>query len=828
MSADGKIEIQLKLESDDYESALNRAKQQTDTFADKIKDTTSEGSEGFTVLKGAIANMVSEGIQRAIQAIKEFAAETIQVGSEFDTSMSDVQAKSGATASELEALRSKAKEMGSTTKFSATEAADAMGYMAMAGWKTDDMLEGITGILALAAAGNTDLATTSDIVTDALTAFGQSADEAGRLADIMAAASSNANTNVELMGETFKYVGPVAGALGYSMEDTSVAIGLMANAGIKGSQAGTSLRSIISKLVSPTKEGATAMEELGISITNADGSMKPFGEVIDILRDKMGGLSEAEQAQMAKTIAGQEAMSGLLAIVNASPEDYNKLTEAINNSSGAAEQMAATMQDNLGGDITTLKSKLEGVQISLYEQFEPALRFAVKGLQKLSDAFKWCIDNIPGFVPAVTALATALGILAGALAISTLIDMVKNAMIGLNTALLTNPIVLIVAAIAGLVVAFVMLWNKSEAFRNFWIGLWESVKDICSKTVEWIKSAWDGIITFFTSVVPEAFNAFVDGVKQKFDEFIEFFTTTIPQAISDFVEQAGIFFSETLPFAIGYGIGLIVAKFLEWGEALVTFVTVDIPAFIEGVIQWFSQLPGNIWAWLTQAIAFMAQWVSETISKGIEAGSQFLSNLIQWFSQLPGNIWSWLTQTISKAAQFVTNFAAKAKEAGNKFKTDLVNTVQQIPGQMVSIGSNIVSGIWNGISGAWGALVNNVKGLCNNLVSGFKSALNINSPSRVFRDAAMSIPEGIAVGINKGAHYALSAMNALTTNVVGAFKQSDLADRFALETGYIGAQGYYKGGNNYTVNQTINSAKELSPSEIAKDTSNAIRRLEWQ
>ena len=372
---------ELSEELKDNKVELNNASKAADELDESLDIDTKTPTNGFTVMKGALASLLADGIRKAIDGIKEFAKETIEVGKKFDTSMSQVEAVSGASGEALENLRNKAKEMGETTKFSASDAADAFNYMAMAGWKTEDMLSGIEGVLNLAAASGTDLATTSDIVTDALTAMGYSAGDAGKLADVMATASSNANTNVEMMGATFQYSAPIVGALGYNMEDTAVAIGLMANAGIKGEKAGTALRSMLTRLSAPPKECASAMEALGISITNTDGTMKPLNEIMEDLRTSFDGLSESQQAQYAKQIAGQEAMSGLLSIVNAAPEDFNKLTEAVNDSNGAATEMSATMQDNLEGDMTKLGSKLEGVQIALYEKFEPALRARNRSLK---------------------------------------------------------------------------------------------------------------------------------------------------------------------------------------------------------------------------------------------------------------------------------------------------------------------------------------------------------------------------------------------------------------------------------------------------------------
>mgnify|MGYP000688909443 FL=1 len=280
--------------------------------------------------------------------------------------------------------------MGATTAFSATEAANAMEYMAMAGWKTTDMVSGIDGIMNLAAASGADLAQTSDIVTDGLTAFGMKASESGRFADVMAAASANANTNVEMMGETFKYVGAAAGAMGYSIEDMAVATGLMANAGIKGSQAGTALRSTITRLAKPTKEAQTAMDALGLTVTNSDGSMKSFGTIMGDMRKGMQGMTEDQKAAYAAMLGGQEAMSGLLAIANASDEDFNKLTSAIQDSSGAAQEMAAIKLDNLQGDVTILKSGLEGLGIAIYDNIKGPLRSvtqtATEMVGSLSDA----------------------------------------------------------------------------------------------------------------------------------------------------------------------------------------------------------------------------------------------------------------------------------------------------------------------------------------------------------------------------------------------------------------------------------------------------------
>lgn len=311
--------------------------------------------------------------------------DTIDTYKDFEAAMSQVSAVSGATGSELDKLTQKAKEMGASTKFTAKEAAEGFNYMAMAGWKTGDMLDGIDGILSLAAASGEGLATTSDIVTDALTAFGLQAKDSTHFADVLAQASSNANTNVSMLGESFKHVAPVAGAMKYSVEDVSLALGLMANASVKGSMAGTSLKTAIANMSAPTKKMKSAMDKYKISLTDGKGQMKSFKEVLDNIRGSLGKLSEAEQTAAATQIFGKEAMSGMLAIVNASEKDYNKLAKAINNADGAAADMAATMLDNLEGSITVLNSALNNVKLSFAERLSPY----VQGIAE------WLTDQMP-------------------------------------------------------------------------------------------------------------------------------------------------------------------------------------------------------------------------------------------------------------------------------------------------------------------------------------------------------------------------------------------------------------------------------------------------
>lgn len=369
MAYDGSIKIDTKIDTSGFKTGI-----------DKLKGLAKTGVSAITTTLAGIATTLGAGATAAAT-----------VGSSFEAAMSKVSAISGASGKDLQSLTDKAKEMGAKTKFSASESAKALQYMAMAGWDTESMLNGIDGIMSLAAADGLDLATTSDIVTDALTAFGLKASDSTHFADVLAKASSSANTNVAMLGESFKYVAPLAGTMGYSVEDVSLALGLMANASVKGSMAGTSLKTALSNLASPTEQMALCMEKYGISISDTGGNALPLIDVLKQLREKFGGLSETEQTAAASTLFGKEAMSGMLAIINASDSDFKNLTENINNADGSAQQMADTMQNNLQGQITILKSGLEGLGIKIYESMSEPLIDAAKEAQRyvsvLTDAF---------------------------------------------------------------------------------------------------------------------------------------------------------------------------------------------------------------------------------------------------------------------------------------------------------------------------------------------------------------------------------------------------------------------------------------------------------
>ena len=716
----------LSSELSDNKAKLNDAEEAADKFDNSLEETTTGGLDAFTI---ALGNLAANVISDVINKLKELAVNTVEVGKAFDTSMGQVGAISGATAEEIELLRDKAKEMGSTTKFTASEAADAFSYMAMAGWKTEDMLNGIDGILQLAAASGSDLATTSDIVTDALTAMGYSAGDAGRLANVMAAASSNANTNVELMGATFQYAAPIVGALGMNMEDTAVAIGLMANAGIKGQKSGTALRSILTRL--STDAGATSnsfgalgtlTNELGVEFYNTDGTVRELSDILSEARVAWADLSAEQQTSYGKVIAGQEALSGWLAIMNAAPADVEKLTQAVAQADGAAEQMANTMLDNLGGDMTLLSSKLEGVQLAIYEKFEPALRDGVEVLDDLLDGVSFVVDHSTEFVAALGSMAAAVAAYVGyttALKVMqegwqalTLVTKAQTAAQWLlNAAMSANPIGLIVAAIAALVAGFVILWNKSDAFRNFWIGLWEGIKEAASSAIDGIKEIWESI----TSWVSEKW----EGLKQTFESIKETFIS-IGEAIKNVIIA-------------------IVTFYYNKYKPLIDFTTTAVKVIIElvkGTVNLFKILWGAFSDWIKTKVIepvsgfFKELWegIKETASTAIDFVKSIFAALVDWYrstiviplATIFSSIWNSLKDG---AAQAWEGIKSVFEPVAKWFESTFAKAWKKVK-DVFSTGGKIFDGIKDGIVSAFKTIVNAIIIGINRIISGPFKAIN--------------------------------------------------------------------------------------------------------
>ena len=615
----------LNGELKDNKQKLSDATEQAGEFADALEDADRKASSaatgGFTIFKGVVADLVSNGIQKGIEELKNLSLSAVDTGMTFTSSMSNVKALSGATAEEMEALTEKAEEMGKKTSFTASQSADALGYMALAGWNTEEMLDGIDGVLNLAAASSMDLATASDIVTDAMTAFGMSADETNRFVDVLAATSTSSNTTVEMLGQSFKYVGAICGAMGYSIEDAGVALGMMANSGIKAEQAGTSLRSLLTRL--STNAGASAnslgaldilTQRLGVSFYDSSGNARDLSDVLVETRAAWAGLNVEEQVNYAKKMAGQEAMTGFLALMSdgaisiesvataidsmgydidalgvsvsdlqtlyksygdetavatalmnqfsMTQEDADQVTQllgasltqqttswdslsnAINNSSGAASEMSDTILDNLQGDVTLMESALDGLKISIFDDVESPLRDVVQGITNdvipaaedmignIKDGIEWAKEHrltLEGVALVLGSLTVGIGAYNAVTGIKTAMEAANTttlhglaaAQLKANLAFLASPITWVVAGITLLVGGFIYLWNTSEEFRGFWIGLWDDITGFFGDAKEKLSDGINNIGGFFTSLpdkISGGISNFKESVKAGFSE----------------------------------------------------------------------------------------------------------------------------------------------------------------------------------------------------------------------------------------------------------------------------------------------------------------------
>ena len=611
----------LQREIIETESQLKRLEEQADRSSVALQKIAATG-EKWQTAGDKIAD-AGKKLLPVTGVVTAAGTAAVKTAADFEASMSKVSAVSGATGADLDALSAKAREMGSKTKFSASEAAEAMNYMAMAGWKTEDMLSGIEGVMNLAAASGEDLAATSDIVTDALTAFGLTAKDSGHFADVLAAASSNANTNVSMMGETFKYCAPIAGSLGFSVEDTAEAIGLMANAGIKSTQAGTSLRTVMTSLSGDVKICGSAIGEVTVATANADGSMRDLSDILADCRAAFAGLTESEKASAAESLVGKNAMSGFLALMDAGEGDINKLSGAINDCDGAAQKMADTMNDNLEGQFTILKSALEELAISFGQLLIPALRDVVQWLQGFVGFLNSLPEGVKKTIVVIALVAAALGpvlIIVGKVISSIgttmtiipklagVIGTVQKAFAALHVTMLANPIALIIAAITALVAAFIYLWNTNEEFRKFWISLWEDVKRVAVEVWEGISQfmsqAWEAIRQTAVTVwngMKQTITTVITGIRDTVSRVwnsIKSTVTSVVNALKSAVGGAftsmwngirstvsGIYDTIKSGFAqaVGYVTGLASRAF-QWGSDLINGIVNGIRSAIGNVV----------------------------------------------------------------------------------------------------------------------------------------------------------------------------------------------------------------------------------------------------
>lgn len=663
---------------------------------------------------GKAADAFGKYVKAATAAGTALAGFSIAAGAGFEEQMSTVAAISGATGEDFEALAAKAKELGRETEFSATQSAQAMEYMAMAGWDTTDILDGLAGVMDLAAASGEDLASVSDIVTDAMTAFGLSAEDSNRFADVLAKTASSANTNVAMMGETFQNVAPLAGAMGYSVEDMSVAIGLMANSGIKAQKAGTALKNIITNLADPSEEVATAMAELGVSLTDAAGNTLPFEEVVNQLRTSFDGLTESQKAQYASTIGGKQGMAGLLAIVNSSQADFAALTQEINTATGAASEMAEVKIDNLSGDVKLLKSNAEGVALAIYDELAPSLREIVQGANDVVGALSskglgGALDEAGNFIKKlneklVKSLPTVLPDLLKGFN-SLILSIVRSLVTMLPTVTQTILPELLISfnqLIQGLVAELPnILPYVIEGAEMLFQGLISGLDEVVVMLVEMLPDLVDQVCSALTDCAPmllesglQALVALLNGIADNTEKIVD----TVSALIPVFVDTI----SQNLPKILDAGLRII--------TELATGILDNLDVILPAVLQLMIAIPAA---------------VIKELPRVLESGKDILGALANGLVETFEPVSSKLSEIIEKIVDFF-------KGLWDKFK---------------QIGKDIIEGIAAGLEEAADVVTGTFEDFGDNWITGVKDIFGIASPSKVMRDqVGKYMAEGIAVG----------------------------------------------------------------------------------
>lgn len=857
--ADGTIKVKLGLDDSEYKSGLSGAHKSAESFADKVKSTFvgatvfKAASKGWDLISGSIGKATArlDAMQKAKQVIGVLAGSSekaAKVVNNLSDAVTDTAYGLDTAATSTQKLATSGLGLDKSTRM----VKDMMDAVSFYGDGTNETLANTVDAIAKMNASGKISADQWQRLTDAgIPVLKIFAEKTGKsMAEV-----SDAFSKGQISAQEFNDV--LMDALENGTESFPAVAGKAKE--MAGSFA-TSFTNMSARIAIGIANIITAFNDF-----LADNSLPTIQEMIanfgSVIRDGLNWIAEEIP----------KALNALKDFFAPTAEAIKAATEKIQEAWNSVRDTIAQKLDS-NDSLDFVKSALERIRDILPILVEKVGEFVAAFIEKLPDIIdkvQTVADTIQGLMPLIAAVAGAFAAWKGINAVSDIAKTIGDAgkkiktfghlvsqgsglidglayaassgtgviasmaeaftlagggLSGLSAALgvIGGPITLVVVAIGALVAAFVYLWNTSDGFREFWINLWDGIKETTGQVI-------DGIVNFFTVTIPEAFQSFVDAAQNLADQVVQFFTVTIPEGINTLVTNIQTFFGSTIPYWIGYAVGFILGKLIEWGASLVQFVTQDIPQFISGVVEWFTQLPGMVWTWLLETINKTAEWVSQMIQKAVQAGQEFITNVVNFIQQLPGTVWSFLSNTISSAASFVGSFANQAIQAGRQFFNGIVNTVRQIPGQMISIGADIVNGIRSGISGAWGALTGWLGNMARGLIDGVKSALGIGSPSRLFADRIGKwIPAGITLGVEKAMPKAKAFMGRMSTELIDAANMDSLTSRLALESDSGGFKGGLGSSVVYNVEQTINSAKALSPSEIGQQTRNSLRRLAWQ
>jgi len=880
----------LSLDSSEYDKGLDSAK--------------SAGSKlGSGLATAAKVGMAAVGA--ATTAVVGFGAASVKTGMSFDSSMSQVAATMGTTVDQIDNLRNFAQEMGRTTAFSATQAADALNYMALAGYDADTSMEMLPNVLNLAAAGSMDLARASDMVTDTQTAFGISLERTSQMVDEMAKAASTGNTSVEQLGDAFLTVGGLAQELNGGMvtladgtmaevdgvQELEIALTAMANAGIKGSEAGTHMRNMLLKLSSPTDAGAQALEAMGVAVFDTEGKMRSLSDVFGDLTTAMDTMTQEEKIQTISDLFNTRDLASAEALLNAVGQDWDSIGASILDAEGAASAMAKTQLNNLAGDVTLFKSALEGAQIAISDVLSPSLRefvqFGTNGLSKLTAAFQegglegametfgtilsnglnMIISKLPDAVSAGMKLLGALG--QGILdnldvIIDAAVQIAEQLLRGIIRSLpklleggmqmvsgIMNGIAQMLPELIPFAVSFLMQFVTTlydnmplllEAGMNLLNGLIEGILNGLPVFIAALSDVIPSIVNYLINSIPILINGaiqLVNGIVQAIPQIIEALIYALPDIIQAIIDglitglplliqglvQLTLAIVAALPEiiqalvdAIPEIITTIVNTIIENGPQFLNAITSIGQSILQLLITLGTSFVETVKTNLTTLINNIQSFLSQLPEKFAYYAGRAIGEFIKFFLQLPSRIIQIFNNIMDKVRSFGENMKNRAAETAQGFGTRLINGLLELPSKLIEVGHNIVEGLWNGIQNGWGGLIDKVKGLADKLVQGIKDSLRIESPSKVFKWIGQMIDEGLAIGITSNLGVVDDAMASMIS-----------ATDFPLDTVQVGMNGDISNGGIYSggfvQNLTINSPRELNPSETARLTRNANREM---
>lgn len=714
------VEALLKATDSGFVKTFKDAQDAVKTFEKKSNSMTTAVGK---VMQGTGAAM-TKYITTPLIGVGVAAA---KVGGDFEEQMSRVKAISGATGDTFEQMKQQAIDLGAKTAFSAKESAAGMENLASAGFSAQEIMKAMPGLLDLAAVSGGDVALASENTATALRGFGLEASEAGHVADVFARAAADTNAEVGDMGEALKYVAPVANSMGISLEETAAAIGIMSDAGIKGSQAGTTLRGALSRLARPTKAMQDTMDNLGVSFYDADGKMKPLKTQVELLKKAFEGLTPEQQQNALVTLYGQESLSGMMALIDKGPDSLGKLTKSLKDSDGAADDMARTMQDNMNSSIEQMFGAFESAAIVIQKILAPSIKKVADAISGLVEKFVSAPESTQKLVVAIGAIVAAIGPLIFMIgSVIIWINRVKVAFKALSESsklfsglskamgLLTNPVFLVIAAVALLVVGFIYLWNTSEDFRNFWIGLWEGIKSAVSSAVEWIQNAWKS--------TGEWFNNLWKSIKEGADNV----WTTIQEAPGKAADWIKNKWTETKEFFSSIWDGIKEAASSAW-EGIVNILAPYVIA-IKNVFQPMIDFFTNLWS----QIGSIAGSAWEIIKTAVMGPILLLIDLITGnFNQLKEDasmLWTTLTTNIQNIittfVDIVVGYYTALKDTVINIWNVLTSTIKDVWNSFTTWIKETTNNIVNSIKQGWNNLKQGTIDLFNNMIQGAKDLWN--------------------------------------------------------------------------------------------------------